>query len=58
MLKPTSTYKMSKQTKRSLALIVDPQERGVQKRIMIQAELIGAIRIKERKKPEVGTSNE
>ena len=58
MLKPTSTYKMNKQTKRSLALIVDPQARGVQKRMMIQAELIGAVRIKERKKPEAGTGNE
>lgn len=30
---------MSKQTKRGLALIIDPHERGIQKRIMIQAEL-------------------
>ena len=42
MLKPTSNYKMTKQTKRYLALIVDPIERGVQKRIMIQAELVQA----------------
>ena len=33
---------MTKQTKRYLALIVDPIERGVQKRIMIQAELVQA----------------
>jgi 3-phenylpropionate/cinnamic acid dioxygenase small subunit len=38
-LKPTKNYKMSKQTKRGLALIIDPHERGIQKRIMIQAEL-------------------
>jgi len=38
-LKPTKNYRMSKQTKRSLALIVDPHERGIQKRIMIRAEL-------------------
>ena len=42
-IKPTASYKMSKQTKKSLALIVDPQERGVQKRTMIQAELAAAI---------------
>jgi hypothetical protein len=42
-IKPTASYRMSKQTKRSLALIVDPQERGVQKRTMIQAELAAAI---------------
>jgi hypothetical protein len=42
MLKPTSSYKMSKQTKRSIALIVDPIERGIQKRLMIQAELVQA----------------
>jgi hypothetical protein len=34
---------MSKQIKRSLALIVDPQQRGEQKRIMIQAELAAAV---------------
>ena len=58
-IKPTSSYKMSKQTKRSLALIADPQERGVQKRIMIQAELASAIRVKERKKsePDLGSEN-
>jgi hypothetical protein len=48
-IKPTATYKMSKQTKKSLALILDPQERGVQKRIMIQAELASAIKMKEKK---------
>ena len=58
MLKPTSTYKMSKQTKRSLALIIDPHKRGVQKRMMIQAELAGAIKVKDRKKPDPGATNE
>jgi hypothetical protein len=57
-IKPTSSYKMSKQTKRSLALMVDPQERGVQKRIMIQAELASAIRVKERKKSEPDLGSE
>ena len=49
MLKPTSSYKMSKQTKRSLAQIVNPIERGIQKRLMIQAELAGAVRVREKK---------
>jgi hypothetical protein len=38
-IKQTASYKMSKQLKRSLCQIVDPQERAKQKRIMIQAEL-------------------
>jgi hypothetical protein len=42
-IKPTASYRMSKQIKRSLALIIDPQERGAQKRIMIQAELAAAL---------------
>jgi hypothetical protein len=42
-IKPSATYRMSKQTKRSLATIVDPQQRAAQKRIMIQAELAAAI---------------
>lgn len=41
MLKPTANYRMSKQTKRSLATsaMIDPHFRGEQKRLMIQAEL-------------------
>ena len=58
MLKPTSTYKMTKQTKRSLAQIIDPHERGVQKRMMIRAELASLIRVKERKKNEPDISTE
>jgi len=58
MLKPTANYKMTKQTKRSLAQIIDPNERGVQKRLMIQAELASAIRVREKKtrnEPDLGT---
>jgi hypothetical protein len=58
MLKPTSSYKMTKQTKRSLALIINPHERGVQRRMMIQAELAGQVRVKEKKnrnEPDLGT---
>jgi hypothetical protein len=48
-IKPSSNYKMSKNIKRELATIVDPQQRGIQKRIMIQAELFGNVRHKEKR---------
>jgi hypothetical protein len=55
MLKPTKNYKMSSTTKRMLANIIDPHERGVQKRLMIQAELYGAVAPKrEKKNPRQG----
>ncbi len=55
MFKPTSTYRMSKETKMSLATIVDPHKRGEWKRSMIQAELSAAImpKITKGKKSEV-----
>lgn len=49
MLKPTSTYKMSKQTKVLLANIVDPHKRGEIKRSAIQADLYSAIQYKSPK---------
>ena len=48
-LKPTKNYKMTKQTKRSLARYIDPHERGVQKRLMIQAELASAVVVKSKR---------
>jgi len=57
MLKPTSSYRMTKQTKRSLALIIDPHKRGEQRRMMIQAELAAQIKVKEKKnrnEPDLG----
>jgi hypothetical protein len=48
-IKPGPNYKMSKNIKRELATIVDPQQRGIQKRIMIQAELFGNVRHKEKR---------
>ena len=52
MLKPTSTYKMSKPTKTSLALghFKDAHARGEWKRAMIQAELAAKIQPKVNKK--------
>ena len=43
MLKPSKTFKISKQTKRFMCTILDPVERNEYKRIMIQAELSAAI---------------
>ena len=52
MLKPTSTYKMSKALKTSLALskLQDAHKKGFWKRAMIQAELASQIRVKEKKR--------
>jgi hypothetical protein len=51
MLKPTSSYKMSKTTKASLALskFKDEHQRGAWKRAMVQAELAAAIQPKREK---------
>ncbi len=51
MLKPTSTYKMSKQLKTALALhkFKDTHDRGEWKRIMIQAELASALQPRKEK---------
>lgn len=48
-IKPGPSYKMSSTTKRMLANIIDPHERGVQKRLMIQAELAAQVKVKEKK---------
>jgi hypothetical protein len=39
MLKPNANFKMSKQSKRFLATIIDPKKRAESKRSFIQAEL-------------------
>ena len=39
MLKPNSTFKLSKQTKRFMATIVDDKQRAIFKQVMIQAQL-------------------
>ena len=51
MLKPTANYKMSKQTKASLALhkFKDAHARGAWKKAMIEAELAAAIQPKREK---------
>jgi len=40
MIKPNANYRMPKNIKRQLAIIVDPQYRGEIRRLMIQADLI------------------
>lgn len=50
MIKPTSSYKMSKQVKIFLGRYKDPHLRGLMKRSWIQAELEAAIKPKTDKK--------
>jgi hypothetical protein len=49
MLKPTANYKMTKQSKRYLAGIVDPIKRSEFKHMCIQSELAAAIQPKREK---------
>jgi hypothetical protein len=51
-MKSGPNFKIAKQTKRMLALIIDPHERGIQKRLMIQAQLAGEVRVREKRKNE------
>lgn len=51
-MKSTSSFKLSKQSKRLMCSFIDPHARGAFKRAMIQAELAAAIRPKEKKKGE------
>ena len=60
MLKPTSTYKMSKSLKTSLALssLQDPHVKGAWKRAMIDAELCSKIvpkSVKQDRRPKLLT---
>ena len=54
MLKPTASYRMSKQSKRLLATsrMIDPHVRGAHKRAVIQAELAALIQPKREKRKE------
>jgi hypothetical protein len=48
-MKPTSTFKMNKQTKRFLATVIDSHRRGELKRMSIQAQLVGALQPRREK---------
>jgi hypothetical protein len=50
MLKPTASFKLSKQSKRFMCTILDPEQRNAFKRAMIQAELAALIQPKREKK--------
>jgi len=54
-MKPTSTFKLSKQTKRFMCTIVDPVERNAYKNTMIQAELAAGVKIKTPKSERPGS---
>lgn len=49
MLKPTSNFKMKKQTKRFMSTIVDPVKRALFKKMMIDAQLQSEIKPKTSK---------
>jgi hypothetical protein len=53
MLKPTASFKLSKQSKRFMCTILDPEQRNAFKRAMIQAELAALIQPKREKKPRL-----
>jgi hypothetical protein len=54
-MKSTSTFKLSKQTKRFMCTIVDPVKRHAYKNAMIQAELAAGIRPKATKGDRQGS---
>ena len=54
-MKPTSTFKLSKQTKRFMCTITNPVERNAYNNAMIQAELIAGIKTKVTKGERQGS---
>ena len=56
MLKPNANFKMSKQSKRLLATVVNDHKRGEAKKAFIEAELYAAIqpRISKNRKEQAG----
>jgi hypothetical protein len=52
-LKPTNTYVMSKTVKTLLAGITDPYEKSEFKKLMIEAELVAALRPREKPKTAI-----
>ena len=55
-MKAKGNFKLSKTSKRMIATIVDPHQRGALKRAMIQAELAAAIVPKREKRPQGTTT--
>jgi len=56
-MKAKSNFKLSKTSKRMIATVIDPHQRGALKRAMIQAELAAAIVPKREKRPP-GTASQ
>ena len=54
-MRPTSAFRLSKQTKRFMCTIIDPVERHAYKNSMIQAELAAAVRPKATKNDRQGS---
>ena len=50
MLKRDKNFRISKQTKRTMATIVDPVERHAYKNAMIEAQIFGAREFEKKKK--------
>lgn len=57
-MRATASFKLSKQTKRIMATIVDPIKRSEYKRSMIQAELSSLIQPRREKTKNSGKSEE
>jgi len=49
-MKPGPNFKLTKTVKRMLCQITDAHERGVQRRLMINAQLAGQVRVREKRK--------
>jgi len=58
-MKPNKTFNLSKQTKRFMCTILDPQERAAYKRAMIQAQLASEVVVKHKERSDrpQGTAN-
>ena len=54
-MKPTASFRLSKQTKRFMCTIIDPVERHAYKNAMIQAELAAGIKPKSTKGERQGS---
>ena len=54
-MKANSGFKMKKETKRMLAQVSDPHERGELRRAMIAAQLQSMVRPKKERRPQEST---
>ena len=52
MVKRDKNFKLTKQTKRFMATIVDPIRRNEYKNAMIEAQIVGSVQFKSNKKEQ------